>query len=33
MSYGMFEVAVTTVVARSAFAKAGMAIANTKPGR
>jgi len=33
VSCGMFEVAVTTIVARSAFAKAGMAIANTKPGR
>jgi len=33
VSYGMFEVAVTTIVARSAFAKAGIAIANTKPGR
>jgi hypothetical protein len=33
VSYGMFEVTVTTIVARSAFAKAGVAIANTEPGR
>ena len=33
MSCGMFEVAVATVVARSAFAEAGVAIANTEPGR
>ena len=33
MSYGMFEVAVATIVARSAFAEAGITIANTKPGR
>ena len=33
MSYGMFEVAVATIVARLAFTKAGIAIANTKLGR